>query len=77
MPIYEYHCDACQADFDHMAPMKARDQKVPCPQCGGRKTARKLSSVAVGAGAKSSASGGHVHSGGCCCGREPGTCPMN
>jgi putative FmdB family regulatory protein len=69
MPIYEYHCDACKADFDHMASMKARDQKVPCPQCGSKKTARKLSAPAVGvAGGSGGDSGGGGGGGGGCCG---------
>ena len=75
MPTYEFHCDACKADFDHMASMKNRDQKTTCPQCGSKKTARKLSAPAVGAGVGSD--GGHSHSGnggGCCggncCGRH-------
>ena len=67
MPIYEYHCAACKADFDHMASIKARDQKVNCPQCGSKKTARKLSAPAVGAGVGAS-EGGHSHGCGGCCG---------
>jgi putative FmdB family regulatory protein len=77
MPIYEYHCDACQADFEHMATMKARDQKTSCPQCGSSRTARKLSAVAVGSGDKPASSSGHVHSGCCCCGGGGNrSCPM-
>jgi len=77
MPIYEYHCDACQTDFEEMVTISARDQKFPCPKCHSKKTGRKLSSVAVGAGAKQAASGGHQHSGGCCCGKPQGSCGMN
>jgi putative FmdB family regulatory protein len=66
MPIYEYHCDACKADFEHMTSISSRDKKVACPQCGSRKTGRKLSSVTVGSGGKPSSSGGG--SGGGCCG---------
>jgi len=69
MPIYEFHCDACEADFEHMASISARDKKVPCPECGSKKTGRKMSSVAVGGAAKGSGGGGHSHSGGCCGGR--------
>jgi putative FmdB family regulatory protein len=70
MPFYEYHCDACKADFDHMASMKARDQKVACPQCGSRKTARKLSAPAVGAAAGASRGGSGGNGGGGCCGGQ-------
>jgi putative FmdB family regulatory protein len=79
MPIYEFHCDACDTTFDTMTTMNARDQKIPCPKCGSKKTGRKLSVVAVGgpaAGAQG-APGGHTHSGMCGCGKRPGSCGMN
>ena len=76
MPIYEFHCDACDKDFDQMIAMSARDQKVACPACGSKKTGRKLSVVAVG-GPKASESSGHVHSGACGCGKPMGSCGMN
>ncbi len=79
MPIYEFHCDGCDATFDHMTTMNARDEKAACPHCGSKKTGRKLSVVAVGAGgAKSeSAPGGHAHTGMCGCGKRQGSCGMN
>lgn len=78
MPIYEFHCEACEATFDHMTSMNARDEKVACPACGSKKTGRRLSVVAVGAGAKPAASaGGHAHTGMCGCGKRPGSCGMN
>lgn len=79
MPFYEYHCEACEKSFDHMASMSARDKKPECPNCGSKKTARKLSVVAVGAQASPSGSdsGGHTHSGMCGCGKRPGSCGMN
>ena len=80
MPIYEFHCDACDASFDERVSISDRDHKVTCPKCGSRKTGRKLSVVAVGAASATqgaSAGGGHVHSGGCGCGRPHGSCGMN
>ena len=50
MPIYEFHCDACGADFAEMTTISGRDRKLACPKCGSKKTGRKLSSVMVGAG---------------------------
>jgi len=78
MPIYEFHCDACDKAFEHMTSISSRDQTVICPSCGSKKTGRKLSVVAVG-GAKASgaSSGGHVHSGACGCGKPMGSCGMN
>lgn len=79
MPMYEFHCDACDATFDHRTSISARDEKVACPQCGSRKTGRKLSVVAVGASAEKSggAAGGHVHSSMCGCGKPHGSCGLN
>jgi putative FmdB family regulatory protein len=80
MPIYEFHCDACDTDFEQMSSMSARDQKAACPQCGSKKTGRKLSVVSVGTGgekASGSPGGGHVHSGACGCGKPMGSCGMN
>jgi len=78
MPVYEYHCDDCDAAFDEIVSMSDRDRKVVCPKCGGKKTGRKLSVVAVGTGAKQGpAGGGHVHSGACGCGKPMGSCGLN
>ena len=77
MPIYEFHCQACKADFEQMTTMSARDQKVACPECGSKKTGRKPSAVTVGGSAKGGAAGGHSHSGSCGCGGRRGSCGMN
>jgi len=77
--MYEYHCQACEQSFDQMVSMNARDAKITCPHCGSKKTGRKLSVVAVGAGGgkPESNGGGHVHSGMCGCGKRMGSCGMN
>ena len=45
MPIYEYYCDSCQAQFEAIRPASSRDEPAPCLQSGspGR---RKLSTFA-------------------------------
>ena len=50
MPIYEFHCEACEKSFEMMTTMSGRDAKVACPHCDSKKTSRKLSVVAVGGG---------------------------
>lgn len=79
MPFYEFHCDACDTTFDHRAAISDRDEKVVCPNCGSKKTGRKLSLVSVGAAAGNSSgeSSGHVHSGMCGCGKPQGSCGLN
>jgi len=45
MPIYEFHCEKCDADFEQL--FRSMDAAavgtVRCPECGGKKTRRKLS----------------------------------
>lgn len=33
MPIYEYHCDKCEVDFEKLVFGK---DEVMCPKCGGQ-----------------------------------------
>jgi putative FmdB family regulatory protein len=77
MPIYEFHCDACDTSFDERVSMSERDQKLICPKCGSKKTGRKLSVVSVGATPGAQGGGGHVHSGSCGCGKPHGSCGLN
>jgi len=73
MPIFEYHCLDCHAQFDRLCSADQRDASGPCPQCGSARTKRALSVFAVarsGAGreeAPAPASGG-----GCACGGNCG-----
>jgi len=39
MPTYEYHCDACEHNFDEFQSMKDEPLKK-CPQCGKNKLRR-------------------------------------
>src|SRR6476469_6923825 len=39
MPTYEYHCDACEHNFDELHSMSAAPLKK-CPQCGKPKLRR-------------------------------------
>jgi putative FmdB family regulatory protein len=77
MPIYEYTCQACNKKFDQLArTMTSTDQqdKVPCPECGSKKTARAMSVFAVGSeGARSASSEAPM-----CgrCGGAEGSCGM-
>jgi putative FmdB family regulatory protein len=43
MPMYEYHCQACEAEFE----MLVRSSTVPaCPHCGATTLARIVSRLA-------------------------------
>lgn len=44
MPLYEYVCSACAADFEVLV----RGQEEPeCPECGGRKLEKQMSVAAA------------------------------
>lgn len=34
MPIYEYHCNKCHADFELKRSFSESDRAAPCPRCG-------------------------------------------
>lgn len=43
MPLYDYHCKACEAEFE----LLVRSDTVPtCPQCGSTDLERAISRIA-------------------------------
>ncbi len=42
MPIYEYRCSACGADFESIRPVSRADDPISCQICGAAAT-RQLS----------------------------------
>ncbi len=44
MPIYEFECEDCGAEFDDLVP--AGTERSKCPQCGSERTARRWSAPA-------------------------------
>lgn len=73
MPLYEYACASCDAQFERLQPMSA-EHEADCPSCGA--SARRILSlfaapVSVGAGAGPAPGGplsGACCGGGCGCG---------
>jgi len=74
MPIYEYVCDNCQAEFEKLVLNKK--QEISCPQCASKKATIQLSvfsSTTSGGSSKSftptrgSSGGGGCCGGGCGC----------
>ena len=64
MPIYEYRCKQCEAEFEKYVP--GATTAVACPTCASEQVMRKLSVFGlktVGALQSSGMSGG---GGGCC-----------
>ncbi|MDR3606901.1 MAG: zinc ribbon domain-containing protein [Oligoflexia bacterium] len=47
MPLYEYHCDDCDADFEQLTSERDPDQGK-CPKCHKNHTHRLISKFRVG-----------------------------
>lgn len=69
MPIYEFHCQACDADSEVL--VRSSDWAgTKCPKCGSAKLTKKFSVFASsGAGAESTPAGG-------ACTGQPKSCGM-
>ena len=44
MPIYEYRCENCGTEFEHLL---RGDDKPECPSCGGERLKRQFSAHAT------------------------------
>ncbi len=64
MPLYEYHCETCDRDFEKRRPIKEADAAIQCPECEGAQVTRKVSLFFAITKNSSSA----MSSGGGCCG---------
>ena len=47
MPIYTFHCNACDKDFDRMVPLADFELKQPCEACQSGETERVICAVGV------------------------------
>lgn len=54
MPIYEYHCLACDHDFSRTETLEAHERaKVICPKCRSARVERTFSTFYAKTGRKS------------------------
>lgn len=44
MPIYEYHCNKCEANFEELQKISAEPVAI-CPKCGSDDTKRLISNT--------------------------------
>ena len=44
MPIYEFHCNKCNHEFDSLLKVNEDYKKLACPQCGSKAPAKLVSS---------------------------------
>lgn len=55
MPIYEYRCKKCEAEFEMLRPMGDTGKSLKCPECGAAAPEKKLSVFAASSSASDSA----------------------
>ena len=63
MPIFEYHCEKCQEDFEQIVFNSMA--KVKCPKCQGGKVSKKVSAFSFKSGSKFVAASGSTGCGSC------------
>jgi putative FmdB family regulatory protein len=68
MPLYEYSCRDCSAEFELRVKYEERLVTHACPRCGGERTALRLSAPAFVGKASGSGPGG---------GESMGYCPSS
>ena len=53
MPIYEYHCESCEFEFEELLPVSKRDEPLesPCPECNEKNIRKGISVRLTGADA--------------------------
>jgi putative FmdB family regulatory protein len=57
MPIYEYKCKSCDAEFEMIVFSSSNDRDVECPECGKNTAEKMISKTArMGAGCGDSCS---------------------
>jgi putative FmdB family regulatory protein len=67
MPIYEFHCAACEHDSEIL--VRSSDWRgTACPRCGSKKLSKKWSVFAAGGSGADDAGACDAGSGGGCCG---------
>ncbi len=79
MPIYEYTCESCKADFEKLSLRSSGGNggpEVVCPSCGSESVFKRFSTFGVKTGyvPVAGAAGGKAAGGGGCCG---GFCGCN
>lgn len=50
MPIYEYHCNQCEHEFEKL--VLNSSEKIACPKCKSKKVGRMMSAFAFSSGGK-------------------------
>jgi putative FmdB family regulatory protein len=68
MPLYEYHCDACDSEFEKRRAIKDADAPIECPECESAEVTRKVSLFIAMTRSDSGKASLGASGGGCCSG---------
>ncbi|MBR5161266.1 MAG: zinc ribbon domain-containing protein [Thermoguttaceae bacterium] len=73
MPIYNYHCESCNADVELI--VRSTDKPV-CPECGSKNLTKQITAPNCHKPSHGCKHGecDHSHHGGCGCGHGGGCC---
>ncbi len=58
MPLFEFHCNDCNSDFEELLRNVAEASEVVCPACGSARVEKLASSFATVAGGSGHGAGG-------------------
>lgn len=47
MPIFEYHCNACETKFEVLQRTNEVNKSLKCPECGQQDTKKRFSAFAA------------------------------
>jgi putative FmdB family regulatory protein len=70
VPVFEYKCQKCGAEFDDLDSVDNRDKPHKCPACGSMKSERQMSVFCANSG---DSGGGDSGGGGKICPSTGGT----
>lgn len=74
MPLYEYHCETCERDFEKRRAIQEADAPLECPECESADVTRKLSLFVTleksDSGTQALGGGGGCCGGACGCGNH-------
>lgn len=59
MPIFEYHCNACKAEFEKLI-FANDDKEITCPDCNSAEVSKKMSAASLPGSATEGCSGSHA-----------------
>lgn len=57
MPIFEYQCSRCKAEFEKLV-FRADEDEIQCPDCQSKEVVKKMSATSITGSDKCAPAGG-------------------